>query len=340
MAQTGAKHISDLLNDPASMRDSSAVDNVVQQYPYFLPARYLQAAQQHKNDAFSDAMLSRMHCYMGNWLLFCDFVQAASTGMPLPALNRPAPVEEIKEQPAHQLVAEPEVITEAPEPLVEEQPVTPTPPLETGVAAQAENIGKHVAEAVTEQPVPTEIVDNVAHMDEVIEHAMEAADAPVPELDELISPVFTNDYFRQQGLKVDEEMPEIPRDWKSEKHDKDKSLMVMMSFAEWLLHFRNTAERQREESEDQKALKTMWQKEKLAAAIEEENDEIPEKVFEMAVNSITKEEDLASEPLAEIYIKQGKYDKAIDMYRKLSLRNPQKNAYFARKIEDILKEKQ
>ena len=84
----------------------------------------------------------------------------------------------------------------------------------------------------------------------------------------------------------------------------------------------------------------MWQKEKLAAALEEENDEIPENVFEMAVNSIAKEEDLASESLAEILITQGKYGKAIDMYRKLSLRNPQKNAYFARKIEALQKEKE
>ena len=73
--------------------------------------------------------------------------------------------------------------------------------------------------------------------------------------------------------------------------------------------------------------------------MEEENEEIPEQVFEMAVNSIAKEDDLVSESLAEIHIKQGKYDKAIDMYRKLSLRNPQKSAYFARRIEAIQKEK-
>ena len=60
----------------------------------------------------------------------------------------------------------------------------------------------------------------------------------------------------------------------------------------------------------------------------------------MAVNSITQEEDLASETLAQIHIKQGKYDRAIEMYRKLSLRNPQKIAYFAHKIEELLKNKQ
>ena len=122
--------------------------------------------------------------------------------------------------------------------------------------------------------------------------------------------------------------------------DVDRSLMVVMSFSEWLLHFKSTTHKKEEEKKDQKALRTMWQKEKLAAAMEEENEEIPENVFEMAVNSITKEDGLASESLADIYIKQGKYDKAIEMYRKLSLRNPQKNAYFARKIEEVLKEKQ
>ena len=114
----------------------------------------------------------------------------------------------------------------------------------------------------------------------------------------------------------------------------------MMRFSEWLLHFKNAAERQQEETKDQKALKTMWQKEKLAAAMEEENEEIPENVFEMAVNSISREEGMASETLADIYIKQGKYDHAIEMYRKLSLQNPQKNAYFARKIEEALKNKE
>ena len=63
-------------------------------------------------------------------------------------------------------------------------------------------------------------------------------------------------------------------------------------------------------------------------------------MFEMAVNSISKEDGLLSETLAEIYIKQGKYDKAVEMYRKLSLRNPQKSIYFARKIDEALKDKE
>ncbi|MBS1589678.1 MAG: hypothetical protein JST52_08720 [Bacteroidetes bacterium] len=155
-------------------------------------------------------------------------------------------------------------------------------------------------------------------------------------MDSWIQPIFSEDYFLHQGLHVSDKIPtEIDH-----HHDtKEKSLMVVMSFSEWLLHFKTKGEREKEEQEDQRALKTMWQKEKLAAALEEENEEIPETVFEMAVNSIAKEDDLASEPLAEILVKQGKHDKAIDMYRKLSLRNPQKKTYFARKIEDLQKEK-
>jgi tetratricopeptide (TPR) repeat protein len=164
----------------------------------------------------------------------------------------------------------------------------------------------------------------------------------------LILPVYTDNYFFHQGIKVSDEIPvELDQANKAQPeaetevtNDKDKSLMVMMSFSEWLLHFKTKTQKEIEEVEDKRALKSMWQQEKLAAANEEENEEIPEDVFNMAVNSITKEEDLASEALAQIHRKQGKYDKAIEMYRKLSLRNPQKIAYFAHKIEELLKEKE
>ena len=114
--------------------------------------------------------------------------------------------------------------------------------------------------------------------------------------------------------------------------------MVMMSFPEWLTYFKRRAHFQSQEMKDQKKLKTMWQKERLAAALEEEHDEIPEDVFEDAMSSLAREDGLASESLAEIYIKQGKQDKAIEMFRKLSLRNPEKSLYFAQKIEEISKE--
>lgn len=120
----------------------------------------------------------------------------------------------------------------------------------------------------------------------------------------------------------------------TEEREQDKSLMVMMSFTDWLFHFKTKTERDRQEEKDKKALKTAWQKEKLAAATEEENEEIPEEIFKQAMESIS-ENSIISESLAVILAKQGKKDKAVDMYKKLSLRNPEKNSYFADRIKEL-----
>lgn len=47
--------------------------------------------------------------------------------------------------------------------------------------------------------------------------------------------------------------------------------------------------------------------------------------------------DVASEYLAEIYIEQGKYDRAISIYENLSLKFPEKKSYFAGLIEKLSK---
>ena len=52
---------------------------------------------------------------------------------------------------------------------------------------------------------------------------------------------------------------------------------------------------------------------------------------------IDDEDDLVSEDLAEIYLLQGLKCEAIEIYRKLSLLNSEKSAYFAEKIENIEK---
>jgi tetratricopeptide (TPR) repeat protein len=373
--QASIKYISGLLNDASSLadNDASSIAGLRQSYPYFVPARYLDALVRNRTESFSPALLTAVTPYLGNWILFCDFVAGKrTTDIFVEAASETAPVAEGVE-----LVSDDSNPTDNSR-LVERS--------DAGLAENAENTASVVDEVLSQEAsaLPSEadkleaehnnfwfqeeestdviqilevsasseqsgLNADVQELEAEEQSSHPVARDPLSEISEvarekdkpLINPVYVDDYFLQQGERISTEMPEeisslLPQD---EGNDAAKSLMVMMSFSEWLLHFKNTGEKQKEETRDQRALKTMWQKEKLAAAIEEENEEIPENVFEMAVNSIAKEDGLASEPLAEIYIKQGKPDKAIEIYRKLSLRNPQKNAYFARKIEEILKEK-
>jgi hypothetical protein len=48
-----------------------------------------------------------------------------------------------------------------------------------------------------------------------------------------------------------------------------------------------------------------------------------------------KEDEVVTETMADVWIKQGEIEKAIDIYNKLSLLNPSKSDYFAAKIRDL-----
>jgi hypothetical protein len=56
---------------------------------------------------------------------------------------------------------------------------------------------------------------------------------------------------------------------------------------------------------------------------------------DLAENSTKFNDDLISENLAIIMLKQGKKDRAVDIYKKLIWKLPQKKAYFAARIEEI-----
>lgn len=64
-----------------------------------------------------------------------------------------------------------------------------------------------------------------------------------------------------------------------------------------------------------------------------EQNETP--LIDLASESSEISEDLITENLANILLKQNKKEKALEIYKKLSLKNPEKSAYFASKISEI-----
>lgn len=55
----------------------------------------------------------------------------------------------------------------------------------------------------------------------------------------------------------------------------------------------------------------------------------------LAEKNTTIPEDIGTETLAEIFVKQGLHEKALDIYQKLSLKFPKKSSYFAEKIKSL-----
>lgn len=70
-----------------------------------------------------------------------------------------------------------------------------------------------------------------------------------------------------------------------------------------------------------------------------ENDPDAKRVIEdLSVSSTSLSEDVISETLAKLMIKQGRNQKAIDIYKKLIWKFPQKKTYFAEQIENLKRE--
>lgn len=118
----------------------------------------------------------------------------------------------------------------------------------------------------------------------------------------VFEPYHTVDYFASQGIKqVQDVKPQ------------DRFGQQLKSFTEWL-----------------KTIRRM-QPQEIASLGDSRTEE---KVIEMAVHSI-EDRNVITEAMAEVWIKQGHPEKAIDIYNKLSLLNPSKSSYFAGLIENL-----
>ena len=122
--------------------------------------------------------------------------------------------------------------------------------------------------------------------------------AEAAESDLIFQPYHTVDYFASQGVRVDNQLPPVTRF--------DRQLR---SFTEWL--------------------RTM---KPIESAAEPDADE--KRIPQMAEAS-NKQQEVITEPMAEVLLKQGKKAQAKAIFEKLSLLHPEKSSYFAARIKEL-----
>ena len=183
-------------------------------------------------------------------------------------------------------------------------PVLPDEIHETIMEDAAKSIPEErpeMAEASTDQSKGPLNLDEQPAIEKKMEWKFEPVSPGSGELS--FEPFHTVDYFASQGIKFSEE-----------EKPKDKFGQQLKSFTEWL-----------------KLLKQPQGAETIPATIPADK-----KVEKLAEHSLAEREVL-TEAMAQVWEKQGNRDKALAIYKKLSLLNPSKSSYFAAKIELLKK---
>ena len=126
--------------------------------------------------------------------------------------------------------------------------------------------------------------------------------------------------------------------WETKKDNNktiEKDVTIKMNFIDWINYIeKNKVDINLSKSIDKKfdLIETFLNN---PSKIEKEDHNRNQK--DISIETLTSENELMTETLAKIYLKQQKYKKAIDAFRILSLKYPEKNAFFANQIKKIKK---
>ena len=115
----------------------------------------------------------------------------------------------------------------------------------------------------------------------------------------------------------------------------EKDVSIKMNFIDWINYIeKNKVDINLSESVDKKfdLIETF-----LNNPSKIEKEDLNRNQKDISIETLASENELMTETLAKIYLKQQKYKKAIDAFRILSLKYPEKNAFFADQIKKIKK---
>ncbi|MFI5185451.1 MAG: hypothetical protein ACHQF0_01880 [Chitinophagales bacterium] len=337
-----------------SLHDCSLeeLQTIARQYPYFAPAQFLLTEKLRSTDeSLYNQQLEKLSLHFNN-PLWLDFLLNGYKTKPIfPIENEnsdsPEPAIASEQSREHIEVPDQEAIikpgSEIAEPIVEEvNEHMIVPPEETNIEEEiqhrevsfgqtiepaTETIKEDINESQNEyltaaesgvlenkqDVTPGEDV-NINTESEISIETKEAINEPhislsLPTLNRepseteiTFEPYHTVDYFASQGIKfVPEEKPA------------DRFGQQLKSFTEWL-----------------KALKRLPQTETIKIS----DPRLEENVQQLADHSLSEGE-VVTETMAEVWLKQGNQEKAIEIYHKLSLLDPPKSAYFASLAERL-----
>src|SRR4030095_14993045 len=299
--------------DDCSLEELQAMAH---RYSYFTPVQFLLAEKlKTRDENLYKEQLQKLSLHFNNPLWLDYFLNPDKTEeLPIPVLSEIS--ETVKE----------DVIDSTKENSASETNVTPeeqgikesvidevvTDSSETFEPIQEEMFGsteknEETMEFVEQNNANAEFETPTPFVEENNEHQIRVPPPPdlnqePAETDLTFQPYHTVDYFASQGIKF------VPEEKPTDRFGKQ-----LRSFTEWL-----------------KTMKRLPQIEvsNVTDIVSEE------KVEQMAEHSIDQRE-VITETMAEVWIKQGNKEKAIETYNKLSLLNPDKSAYFASLAEQV-----
>jgi len=279
----------------------SEIQQLADQHPYFAPAAFLLLQKLKRTNSESyNAQLQKAVLYYHNPLEFERFINSDRFYTEL----------SFKEKTEEPIITDTIIPANTPEEVV----LLEAPP--------QQSFQEQITDAIPEQlSQPTE---EESHEDQTPEHSSfklenstqneNVESLPVPQLqihpdsyrdkpgtDLAFEPYHTVDYFASQGIKLSQE--EIT---------KDKFGKQLKSFTEWLRSMK-----------------------RLPAPEVQKPETISEQNVQHLAEGSIHTADVVTEAMAEVWLKQGNKEKAIETYNKLSLLNPSKKAYFAGLIQNL-----